>query len=218
MPDRWVNPSGWGPPEPQRPPAGGPWWRRWYVVLAAAVLLLGVVALGDDNDDDNTATQATAAPTSLEPPPTATSAPPTTSTTPPSTTTAPVEVPELVGMKLARAKDALADRGLRGTVTYTSTARYAAGTVISQSRRTGADVRPDSRITLVVAKAPPPTTAPAPPPTRPAADCHPSYPDFCIPGAPPDLDCADVGGNDFRVRPPDPHGFDREGDGLGCES
>ena len=64
----------------------------------------------------------------------------------------------------------------------------------------------------------PPPTATSTPPTRPAADCHPSYPDFCIPGAPPDLDCADVGGNDFRVRPPDPHGFDREGDGLGCES
>ena len=207
MPDRWVNPSGWGPPPPQRPPASGPWWRRWYVVLAAAVLLLGAVALGDDDDD--TATPATVASTSLEPLPTVTSIPPTT---------VEVEVPALVGMKLAEAKDTLADRGLRGTVQYASTARYAAGTVISQSRRTGADVRPDSRITLVVAAALPTTTAPAPPPTKPAADCHPSYPDFCIPGAPPDLDCGDVGGNDFTVRPPDPHGFDAEGDGLGCES
>jgi hypothetical protein len=120
-------------------------------------------------------------------------------------------------MKLARAKDTLADRGLRGTVKYTATARYAAGTVISQSRKTGAGVVPDSRITLIVAKAPPPTTAPAPPPTRSSGNCHPSYPDFCIPPAPPDLDCADVGGNDFTVRPPDPHGFDREGDGRGCE-
>jgi hypothetical protein len=45
----------------------------------------------------------------------------------------------------------------------------------------------------------------------------PVLPDFCIP-PPPDLDCADVNGRNFTVLPPDPHGFDREGDGLGCES
>jgi micrococcal nuclease len=48
--------------------------------------------------------------------------------------------------------------------------------------------------------------------------CDPSYPDVCIPPPPPDLDCADVPYRNFRVRPPDPHGFDGEGDGLGCES
>jgi hypothetical protein len=52
----------------------------------------------------------------------------------------------------------------------------------------------------------------------PTRDCDPSYPDFCIPPPPPDLDCADINANDFTVLPPDPHGFDREGDGLGCES
>ena len=58
----------------------------------------------------------------------------------------------------------------------------------------------------------PPTTQP------PAQNCHPSYPDFCIPPPPPDLDCADVNGSDFTALPPDPHRFDREGDGVGCES
>lgn len=48
--------------------------------------------------------------------------------------------------------------------------------------------------------------------------CHRSYPDFCIPPPPPDLDCKDVHGDKpFRVRPPDPHRFDRDGDGWGCE-
>jgi hypothetical protein len=64
------------------------------------------------------------------------------------------------------------------------------------------------------------TTArrPRPATTRaPAQNCHPSYPDFCIP-PPPDLDCEDVNDSDFTVLPPDPHRFDREGDGLGCES
>jgi micrococcal nuclease len=50
-------------------------------------------------------------------------------------------------------------------------------------------------------------------------NCEPAYPDFCIP--PPssagDLDCGDVEGRRFTVLPPDPHGFDRDADGVGCE-
>ena len=63
------------------------------------------------------------------------------------------------------------------------------------------------------------TRRPRPPTTRPPAqNCDPSYPDFCIPPPPPDLDCADVDGSFFTVRPPDPHGFDGNSDGVGCES
>jgi micrococcal nuclease len=48
--------------------------------------------------------------------------------------------------------------------------------------------------------------------------CDRSYPDFCIPSPPPDLDCKDVRGKKpFRVRAPDPHHFDRDGDGWACE-
>jgi hypothetical protein len=35
---------------------------------------------------------------------------------------------------------------------------------------------------------------------------------------PPDLDCADIPHRRFRVLPPDPHGFDGDKDGIGCES
>jgi micrococcal nuclease len=49
-------------------------------------------------------------------------------------------------------------------------------------------------------------------------NCDSSYPDVCIPRPPPDLDCGDIADKDFTVLPPDPHGFDREGDGTGCES
>ncbi|MBA2474353.1 MAG: thermonuclease family protein [Actinobacteria bacterium] len=63
--------------------------------------------------------------------------------------------------------------------------------------------------------------APAPLPAAPAgatgARCDPSYPDVCIPPAPPDLDCAQVGFERFRVVGRDPHGFDGDGDGIGCE-
>lgn len=48
--------------------------------------------------------------------------------------------------------------------------------------------------------------------------CDPSYPDVCIPPPPPDLDCADVRWSRFRVVPPDPHGFDGDDDGIGCET
>ena len=47
--------------------------------------------------------------------------------------------------------------------------------------------------------------------------CDASYPTVCIPPPPPDLDCGDIPHRSFKVRPPDPHRFDGEGDGLGCE-
>jgi micrococcal nuclease len=76
-----------------------------------------------------------------------------------------------------------------------------------------------------------PTTAPArpaPPASQPSDDpattaagrsgCDPSYPDVCIPPAPPDLDCGDIPHRRFAVLPPDPHHFDGGGDGVGCEA
>lgn len=56
-------------------------------------------------------------------------------------------------------------------------------------------------------------------PLNDSSDCDfTSYPDFCIPPAPPNLNCDDVNGKDFTVFPPDPHGFDRDKDGEGCET
>lgn len=51
-----------------------------------------------------------------------------------------------------------------------------------------------------------------------SAACDPAYPDACIPPPPPDLDCGDVAYRRFRVLAPDPHGFDGDNDGIGCES
>jgi uncharacterized membrane protein YgcG len=47
---------------------------------------------------------------------------------------------------------------------------------------------------------------------------HRSYPNVCIRPYPPDLDCPEIQYTDFKVLPPDPHDFDREGNGIGCES
>jgi len=48
-------------------------------------------------------------------------------------------------------------------------------------------------------------------------NCDPSYPDVCIPPYPPDLDCGEIQYTNFYVLQPDPHGFDRDKDGIGCE-
>lgn len=79
--------------------------------------------------------------------------------------------------------------------------------------------------------APPPSpvekaveTSPSPPPApavveSPQSNCDSSYPDsdVCIPPPPPDLNCPDISYRNFTVQQPDPHGFDRDSDGIGCE-
>jgi micrococcal nuclease len=48
-------------------------------------------------------------------------------------------------------------------------------------------------------------------------NCDPAYPDFCISKDLPDLQCSDIKQRKFRVLPPDPHRFDGDKNGIGCE-
>ncbi len=57
-----------------------------------------------------------------------------------------------------------------------------------------------------------------PPPVTSRSGCDPSYPTVCIPPPPPDLDCKDIPYRNFQVLPPDPHRFDGDHDGIGCET
>jgi len=60
-----------------------------------------------------------------------------------------------------------------------------------------------------------------PTPIEPQSDdgtCDPSYPDVCIPSPPPDLDCSEIAFRNFKVLQPDPHRFDNDKNGIGCES
>jgi micrococcal nuclease len=87
--------------------------------------------------------------------------------------------------------------------------------------------------------APPPTSTTTPTTTTPTSttttattitttttttqtNCAPSYPDVCIPPPPPDLDCGQIPYRNFRViydvPQPDPHRFDGDKDGIGCET
>jgi len=65
-----------------------------------------------------------------------------------------------------------------------------------------------------------PTATPTKPPS---SACHPSYPNFCIPPPPPDLNCSDFSASQKPIRVlwnvpnPDPHRLDGNKDGWGCE-
>jgi hypothetical protein len=200
--------------------------RRSRHFRPAALIILGFATLGC-SDPAGIAAQPAPAPTTVSTaaPAAATTAPPATTAAP--TTTPKVDVPRLVGMKLASARQRLASHGLKLRVRYRPTARFAAGTVISQSRRMGVGVARSSAITLVIAKAlppQPPSTQPPPPPTTPSRSCHPSYEGACLDPTASDYDCAGGSGNGpkyvqgpVKVRPPDPFDLDADNDGLGCE-
>jgi beta-lactam-binding protein with PASTA domain len=130
-------------------------------------------------------------------------------------------------MKTGQAKTALSRRGLHWTIKYKSTSRFAAGTIIAQSSKAGAEVRPGASIALVISKTPPPPTTATPPPTTAAPrNCNPAYPDVCLHQGIGDYDCAGGSGNGpnyvegpLRVLPPDPFDLDgNDNDGIGCES
>ena len=65
--------------------------------------------------------------------------------------------------------------------------------------------------------APEPQPEPEPEPEPEQANCDPSYPTLCLPSA-PDIDCGEISARRFPVVGRDPHGFDGDGDGVGCES
>lgn len=48
-------------------------------------------------------------------------------------------------------------------------------------------------------------------------NCDPSYPDICITTYSSKLICSDIPFRNFKVILPDPHGFDVDEDGIGCE-
>jgi hypothetical protein len=67
-----------------------------------------------------------------------------------------------------------------------------------------------------------PPQPPPPPSGASGGKCAASYPTVCIPPPSPDLDCGDISYRNFSVRwdvpDPDPHRFDGNHDGVGCET
>jgi micrococcal nuclease len=102
--------------------------------------------------------------------------------------------------------------------------QYDAAERQASSNHTGAwsacNATSTSTLTTPLPIVPPPSTTTNPSP--PAGSCAPSYPDVCIPPPPPDLDCGQIPYKRFRVihtvPNPDPHRFDGDHDGVGCET
>ncbi len=91
-----------------------------------------------------------------------------------------------------------------------------AGSIISHTPASGSTVHAGSSIKIVVAK-PQPAPEPEPEPdVEPASECDPNYSGTCVPQVSYDLNCDDIGGS-VTVVGSDPHGFDGDGDGSGCE-
>lgn len=122
--------------------------------------------------------------------------------------------PTITGAPLAT------ERAARGTVapardrpSVTARATAAAVTAAVTAEPTPA---PTAAPTLSPTPEPAPVITASPTPVPPS--CDPSYPTVCIAPPPPDLNCADVPYKKFQVLEPDPHGFDNDNDGVGCES
>lgn len=82
-----------------------------------------------------------------------------------------------------------------------------------------ADAASEPRVACAEPAAPPAAeVAAAEEPAEARSGCDPAYPGVCIVPGPPDLDCGDVPHRRFAVLAPDPHRFDGNGDGVGCES
>jgi len=96
---------------------------------------------------------------------------------------------------------------------------------------TNTQMEPVGQIQATIVPAAPPVPRPAAtatpmPPTSSAAptvgqqqagNCDPSYPTLCIPIGIGDLDCSDITARRFPVTGADPHHFDGDGNGIGCE-
>lgn len=125
-------------------------------------------------------------------------------------------MPDLVGGSVAEL-EALASRFGWTVKVVKQASSSPAGTVISQSPASGSTVHAGSVIKIVVAKPQPVVEEPNPePPVDSGSACDPNYSGTCVPQVSYDLNCDDIGGS-VTVVGSDPHGFDGDGDGSGCE-
>ncbi|HWJ66756.1 MAG TPA: thermonuclease family protein [Nocardioides sp.] len=106
------------------------------------------------------------------------------------------------------------DAGMRLLRTGLAIARYDSRDGYGRHPREDAYIAADEAAPDVTCQRPAPVEEPRGfADTGGGSDCAPGY-DPCVPTYPPDLDCADTG--PVTVTGPDPHGLDRDGDGVAC--
>lgn len=129
----------------------------------------------------------------------------------------PFESTSINDSSLDKGKSKVTTKGVNGIKTYTYETTYTDGKQtdkkLTKEEVTTAPIHQVTAIGTRVAAAPKPAPAPR---QQPASNCDPNY-SPCVPNVSYDLNCRDIG---FRVRVigSDPHGFDRDGDGVGCEA
>lgn len=107
------------------------------------------------------------------------------------------------------------DSGLRLIKSGLAIARYDSRDGYGRHPREDRYIAADRRSRNVGCPERQPAAPTAPPATKAPGNCGSGYAP-CIPAYPPDLDCAHVNGP-IRVTGDDPHGLDRDGDGIACE-
>lgn len=110
----------------------------------------------------------------------------------------------------------LVDGGFAKTVLYAPNDRYITVLRAAESAAKTAGRGLWGACPAVVPAPPPAAVVPAPAAAR--GNCDPAYPSVCIPPPLPDLDCGQIPHRRFAVLAPDPHGFDGDSDGVGCDS
>lgn len=123
----------------------------------------------------------------------------------------------------AMVNESLVKSGFAQTLTYPPDVKHAERLAAAQQQARSAGAGLWSKcpgLTVAESAGPVAPTAAAPvaaiaPATN--ANCDPSYPTICIPAGAADLDCPDIEFRRFQVLQPDPHRFDGDKDGIGCE-
>lgn len=105
---------------------------------------------------------------------------------------------------LAKGSSAIRTEGVDGLLTITHEITTADGVEVSRKSSEVITSQPTTEVTAIGTYVPP------------VSNCDSNY-SGCVPLTSYDLDCGDIG-HSVTVYNSDPHGFDRDNDGYGCES
>ena len=108
---------------------------------------------------------------------------------------------------LPKGETTLRTKGVKGIIAYTYEVTYTDGVETNRELVSKKLIRRSiAQVTAIGTYVKP----------KPVSNCDPNY-SGCVPNVSYDLDCPDIGYS-VTVYGSDPHGFDADGDGYGCES
>ena len=221
---------------------GLPLWGQWTIGIVAALLLIAPLLPAEEDGDDQAATM-----TAPEPAPAATTITTTTIPDEPTETLADAQeavennkyakamaiaaalgeeevIRRRIANQIARRVRAAVSEGNRSRASFLlqQAKNYPSTSAVMQARSSyeaakqrAADRKAAAEQAAAAKQAKEEAAAVAPEPESSGDGCDPNY-SGCVPAYPPDVNCPDVDGP-VQVTGSDPHGLDREGDGVACE-